>query len=46
MGFETVKDKGWVAGIAMEYLTGVFLWATKASRDKIYASDVRSLLDP
>ena len=44
MRFETVKDKGWFAGMAMEYMTGIFLTWTKAERDKNLAMDVRSLV--
>jgi salicylate hydroxylase len=44
MRFETVKDKGWVAGMLMESITGIFLSWTKASRDKNLEFDVRTLV--
>jgi hypothetical protein len=42
-GWETVKDKGFIGGIIMEYLTSVFLWWTKKSREADLAHDVRNI---
>ena len=42
-GWEKVKDKGWFAGIMMEWLTGVFLWWTKKSKEEELAFDVRDV---
>jgi salicylate hydroxylase len=44
--FETVKDKGWLAGIMMEYLTIVFIWWTKSKHKESMAYDVRDLEIP
>jgi hypothetical protein len=43
-GFNTQMDKSWVASLAMEYLTGLFLWAKKSEKEKNNMFDVRSLL--
>jgi 2-polyprenyl-6-methoxyphenol hydroxylase-like FAD-dependent oxidoreductase len=42
-GWEKVKDKGFIAGIMMEWLTGIFLWWTKKSKEEELAFDVRDI---
>ena len=44
--WETVKDKGWLGGLMMEYMTGAFLWWTKKSREEELAYDVRDVSIP
>src|ERR1700712_241696 len=45
-GWETVKDKGWLGGLMMEYLTVAFLWWKKKEKAKNLAFDVRDLEIP
>jgi 2-polyprenyl-6-methoxyphenol hydroxylase-like FAD-dependent oxidoreductase len=40
--WETAKDAGWYVTLMKEWLTSVFLWWTKASRDENFAFDVRT----
>jgi hypothetical protein len=44
--FETVKDKGWLAGIMMDYLTVFFLWLTRSKHQDSMAYDVRDVEIP
>lgn len=44
--WETVKDKGWFAGVVMEWLTVLILWWTQQERIKSYSYDVRDLKIP
>jgi salicylate hydroxylase len=41
--WDTVKDSGLMAGLMKEWLTFVFLWWTKDTRDENYAFDVREM---
>jgi 2-polyprenyl-6-methoxyphenol hydroxylase-like FAD-dependent oxidoreductase len=41
--WETVKDAGYFQTVAKEWLTSVFLWWTKTSRDENFAFDVRTV---
>jgi hypothetical protein len=44
-GFNTIKDKSWVASLAMEYFTGLFLWFKKGEKERNNVFDVRSVLE-
>jgi 2-polyprenyl-6-methoxyphenol hydroxylase-like FAD-dependent oxidoreductase len=44
--FETIKDKGWLVGIIMDYLTTFFLWWTRSNHQNSMAYDVRDLEIP
>jgi len=41
--WETVKDKGWLGGILMEWLTVLVLWFTREKRVKNFSFDVRDI---
>src|ERR1700744_2526421 len=44
--FETVKDKGWLVGVAMDYLTTFILWVSRSKHQDSMAYDVRDLEIP
>jgi hypothetical protein len=44
--FETIKDKGWLAGVMMDYLTTLILWWTREKHQDSMAYDVRDLEIP
>ena len=41
--FETVKDKGWLVGVMMDYLTVLILWWTRSKHQNSMAYDVRDV---
>lgn len=41
--WETIRDRGWLGGIMMEWLTVIFIWWSKEERKKSYEYDVRDL---
>jgi 2-polyprenyl-6-methoxyphenol hydroxylase-like FAD-dependent oxidoreductase len=41
--WETAKDAGLIKTVAKEWVTGAFLWWTKAQRDEGFAFDVRTV---
>jgi hypothetical protein len=41
--WETVKDKGWLAGVMMEWITAAVLWWSKEERVKNFSFDVRDI---
>jgi hypothetical protein len=42
-GWETNKDKGWLFGIIMEWMTGLYLWWKKDSMEEDLVFDVRDI---
>jgi len=47
MRWETVKDKGWLVSVLLDWFTPIWLWWTKAARENNYRYDVTTaeLLD-
>jgi len=41
--WDSAKDTGWLASIIREWMTSLFLWFTRSSKEKNFSFDVRTV---
>jgi salicylate hydroxylase len=41
--WDSVKDKGWLASVMMDWMTWLYLWFTQSAREKSFTTNVKTM---